>query len=222
MVVDLSAFSEGIVIPITGDISGLKTSIDGAEAELGGLSNSVKKNSASIKKAGIVATAAGGAIVGAFALSTKASMDFETSMSEVYTLLPGMSADAMAEMSQDVRDFSSEVGVTTDKVVPALYQAISAGVPKDNVFDFLTVANMAAIGGVTDLETAVDGITSVINAYGTDVISAAEASDLMFTAVKLGKTTFEELSASLFQVIPMASSLGVEFGDVTAALSTMT
>jgi TP901 family phage tail tape measure protein len=133
-----------------------------------------------------------------------------------------MSADAMAEMSQDVRDFSSEVGVTTDKVVPALYQAISAGVPKDNVFDFLTVANMAAIGGVTDLETAVDGITSVINAYGTDVISAAEASDLMFTAVKLGKTTFEELSASLFQVIPMASSLGVEFGDVTAALSTMT
>ena len=222
MVVDLSAFSEGIVIPITGDISGLKTSIDGAEAELGGLSNSVKKNSASIKKAGIVATAAGGAIVGAFALSTKASMDFETSMSEVYTLLPGMSADAMAEMSQDVRDFSSEVGVTTDKVVPALYQAISAGVPKDNVFDFLEVANMAAIGGVTDLETAVDGITSVINAYGTDVISAAEASDLMFTAVKLGKTTFEELSASLFQVIPMASSLGVEFGDVTAALSTMT
>jgi TP901 family phage tail tape measure protein len=222
MVVDLSAFSEGIVIPITGDISGLKTSIDGAEAELGGLSNSVKKNSASIKKAGIVATAAGGAIVGAFVLSTKASMDFETSMSEVYTLLPGMSADAMAEMSQDVRDFSSEVGVTTDKVVPALYQAISAGVPKDNVFDFLTVANMAAIGGVTDLETAVDGITSVINAYGTDVISAAEASDLMFTAVKLGKTTFEELSASLFQVIPMASSLGVEFGDVTAALSTMT
>lgn len=61
---------------------------------------------------------------------------------------------------------------------------------------------MAAVGGVTELETAVDGITSVVNAYGDDVLSAAEASDLMFTAVKLGKTDFTQLSASLFNVIP--------------------
>ena len=88
------------------------------------------------------------------------------------------------------------------EVLPALYQAISAGVPSDNVFDFLETANKAAVGGITDLSTSVDGITSVVNAYGSDVISAAEASDLMFTAVKEGKTDFGQLSDSLFQVIP--------------------
>jgi hypothetical protein len=44
----------------------------------------------------------------------------------------------------------------------------------------------------------------------------------MFTAVKLGKTDFNQLSGSLFQVAPIAASLGVDFEYVTAALATLT
>ena len=44
----------------------------------------------------------------------------------------------------------------------------------------------------------------------------------MFTAVRLGKTDFEQLSSSLFQVAPIAASLGVDFQDVTAALANLT
>lgn len=128
----------------------------------------------------------------------------------------------MSQMMDDVREFSVEMGLVSSETVPALYQAISAGVPKDNVFSFLETAQMAAVGGVTELTTAVDGISSVINAYGSDVLSAAEASDLMFTAVRLGKTTFEEMASSLYNVIPTASALGVQFGDITAAIATMT
>jgi TP901 family phage tail tape measure protein len=221
-VADLSAFSEGIEIPITGDITGLTTALDDANTELDTFSGKVEKNKGIIQGAGIAATAVGGTIVGGFALATNAAVDFETGMSEVFTLLPGLSADAMGEMSDDVHSFSVEAGRTTDEVMPALYQSISAGVPKENVFTFLETANQAAVGGVTDLETAVDGISSVVNAYGDDVVSATEASDLMFTAVKLGKTNFEELSGSLFNVIPTAAALGVEFGDVTAAISSIT
>lgn len=174
-----------------------------------------------------------GAAVGAFAIAANAARQFaaesleefkvfETGMAEVFTLLPGMTQGAMASMSNDVLAFSSDVGRVSDEVIPALYQAISAGVPQDSVFDFLTVASDAALGGVTDLETAVDGITSVVNAYGEEMLTAGEASDLMFTAVRGGKTTFEELSASLFNVIPTAASVGVEFGNITAALATMT
>src|SRR5258707_1301082 len=81
---------------------------------------------------------------------------------------------------------------------------------------------LAAVGGVTSLETAVDGISSTVNAYGDKVITATQASDLMFTAVKVGKTTFDELSKSLFNVNPAAAALGVKFQDVTAALASMT
>ncbi|MEJ6952446.1 phage tail tape measure protein [Natronospora cellulosivora (SeqCode)] len=168
------------------------------------------------------AVAAGAALTGIAVKGLKEFASFEKGMNEVFTLIPEASAEAKDQMTEDIKDFAKEMGVVTDEAVPALYQAISAGVPEDNVFDFLEIAQKAAVGGVTDLTTAVDGISSVVNAYGDDVIDAGEASDLMFTAVRRGKTTFEELSSSLYNVIPTASSLGVEFGDVTAAIATMT
>ena len=92
----------------------------------------------------------------------------------------------MDEMRNQVLDVSGDMGRLPEEVIPALYQSLSAGVPTDNVFEFMDTAHKAALGGVTDLETAVDGITSVVNAYGSDVVSAANASDVMFTAVRLG------------------------------------
>lgn len=177
--------------------------------------------------------AVGGAAVAAFGIAAAAAADFarqsqeefkqfDNGMREVFTLLPGISGAAMAEMEDQLLDAGAEMGRLSDEMVPALYQSLSAGVPPDNVFDFLETANQAARGGVTDLTTAVDGLSSVTNAYGLDVISATEAADLMFTAVKGGKTTFDELSGSLFNVIPTAAATGVEFGNITAALAAMT
>jgi len=172
-----------------------------------------------------MARAAAGAFAAGVALMGKAVLDFsgfEKQMNEVFTLLPGLSGDAMGKMTEDVKGFATEFGVLPQEVVPALYQSISAGVPADNVFAFLETAQKLAKGGVTDLTTAVDGLSSVVNAYGADILPATKASDLMFTTVKLGKTNIDELSAALFQVTPTAAGLGIEFGNVTAALAAMT
>lgn len=174
---------------------------------------------------GVATTAIAGATAGMVGLGVQATDTFgkfETSMNEVFTLLPGISRDAMSQMEGQVLGFNKEFGRLSGETVPALYQALSAGVPPNNVFEFLETANQAARGGVTDLTTAVDGISSVINAYGDETISATQASDLMFTAVRLGKTNFEQLSSSLYNVVPQAASLGVAFEDVTAAIATVT
>lgn len=177
----------------------------------------------SLGKVALGVGAAGLAAVGAAAVTaTKDFVNFQQGMNEVFTLMPDISGQAMDDMTQQVKDLSTEFGVMPEEVVPALYQSISAGVPRDNVFSFLETAQKAAAGGVTELETAVDGISSVVNAYGSDVLDATQASDQMFTAVRLGKTTFGELSSSLSNVTPIASSLGVEFGDMTAAIAAMT
>lgn len=154
--------------------------------------------------------------------SFNAFASFEKQMNEVFSLMPGISQESMGQMTDQVKDFSREFGVLPDKVVPALYEALSSGIPPENVFTFLETAQKAATGGVTSLETAVDGLTSVVNAYGADTISAADASDIMFQTVKIGKTTMDELSASLFNVSPIASALGIGFDQVGAALATMT
>ena len=185
------------------------------------------------KKAGGLANVAGkavraGALAGGVAVAglgiaaLKMGLDFEKSMAQVKTLLPDLNEEGFAQLQAGVFDLSKELGIATDQMVPALYQAISAGVPPDNVLDFMTIAGKAAIGGATDLETAVDGITGVVNTYGAEVVDATKASDIMFTAVRLGKTTFGELSSSLSQVLPTAQSLGVSFEDVSAQLAVMT
>lgn len=208
---------------LVANTSGLSSGLNKAEKEVSGFAKKTKSGLDKIAPAVKIATLAGAAAVGTFAVkSVSAFADFEKGMNEVFTLMPGASEKAMGDMEDDVKALSKEMGITTDKVVPALYQSISAGVPQENVFEFMELASMAAVGGVTELETAVDGLTSVTNAYGLDVISAQEASDIMFTTVRLGKTTMDELSRSLFQVTPVAASLGVEFTDVSAALAAMT
>ncbi len=147
---------------------------------------------------------------------------FEDGMLEVFTLMPGISKEAMDIMERDVLATSKAIGVLPEEVIPSLYNSLSAGVPPDNVFAFIQTANKLAVGGATELGVAVDGLTSVVNAFGPEAVSFEKASDLIFTAVKGGKTTVDELSGSLFQVAPVAAALGVEFGDVTAALATLT
>lgn len=183
----------------------------------------IDKISGPLTTAVVGAFATGGAAVAGFAVHAVSQFaNFQSSMNEVFTLLPGITDDAMGDMTDRVKQFSKDFGVLPEDVVPALYQSLSAGVPADNVFAFLEDANKAATAGVTDLEVAVNGISSVVNAYGSDVISSAKASDLLFTTVKLGKTNFEELSAAIFNVTPSAAAAGVKFETVTAALAAMT
>ena len=205
-----------IVISIMGDDSDLRKALGNATK---GVKDFGKKVGDIGAKAGLAFAATAGAVgvkgVTAFA-------GFEKSMNEVMTLIPEAGEETFGDLSSQVKDFAKEFGVLPADAIPALYQALSAGVPRDNVFEFMEAAQRAAKGGVTDLETAVDGISSVVNAYGTEIIGATEASDLMFTAVRLGKTTFEEMSASLFQVAPIAASIGVDFEDVTTSIANLT
>lgn len=168
---------------------------------------------------------AGGIMVGAIAAigvaSLKLAADFDGAMREVNTMLL-LNEDEFKAFSKDIRTFAKDMGINAVDAAHALYQAISAGVPKENAIDFLTVATKAAIGGVTSTTVAVDGLSTVLNAFGKPLSEAEHVADLMFTTIARGKTTFEELSASMFNVAPIAASLGIPFEEISAALATMT
>lgn len=181
-----------------------------------------KAMSAGMLMGGAAVAGAGVAVTGFVKSSVSSFRDFDQGMREVFTLIPGISGAAMDQMKSQVLSAADTMNRMPQEVIPALYQSLSAGVPPGNVFEFLETANQAAKGGVTDLTTAVDGLSSVINAYPAGMIDAAQASDLMFTAVRLGKTTFEEMSSSLANVTPLAAASGVAFEEVTAAIATIT
>lgn len=113
---------------------------------------------------------------------------------------------------------------TSATVANATYQAISAGVKgtAEEISQFVGVASRAGVAGMSDTATAVDGLTSVINAYGMEAKDAERVSDVFFAAIKLGKTSFNELNSSLASFVPMASAMGVSFEEAGAIISEYT
>lgn len=227
------SFSASYIYKLRDEMSPVLRKISGSSSKMATeiqshaqkISQGLDKASKGMKDVGGKMTVAGGAITAPLALATREAMKFNKGVAELSTLMPGKELGAVkAEFNDMLLSVSSEFGKSADDVVKSAYQAVSAGVAptRQAVEEFLRVSAQASIGGITEMETAVDGISSVLNAYGADVISAKEISDKMFTAVRLGKTTFNELADSLYNVIPSASAIGIKLDDVTGALAVMT
>lgn len=154
--------------------------------------------------------------------ATKVAIEFESQMAEVSTLLNDQQQKLMPELEAGVRDLSIQYGKSTDDMTRGLYQTVSAGVDAGEALRFMNISGGLALGGVTDMETAVDGLTSVMNAYGLTIDEMSTVSDQFFVAMKAGKTTIGELSSSIGQVAPIASSMGIGIEEVLAITATLT
>jgi len=115
-----------------------------------------------------------------------------------------------------------EMGFAQADVNKALFDAVSAGVEAGQSIEFLKNAAVLAKGGVTQLGVAVDGMTSIQNAYNLSVSESGKIADAFFTAQKYGKTTVEELASSIGKVAPIASALGVSYQELLSASARLT
>lgn len=147
--------------------------------------------------------------------------EFESASKEVNSLL-NLGHDGFRDLQNDIRRVSASIGTDLVTNTKAAYQAISAGVDRENLAGFLRTANEAAIAGLSDTETAVNLLTSVLNAYRGSNVDAAKAADILFAAVKDGKTTFGELAEAMYIAAPVAAAAGVSFEELAAAAATIT
>jgi TP901 family phage tail tape measure protein len=159
---------------------------------------------------------------GGIALAVKEAGDFDYAFREISTLIDA-APEEIAELRKAFLDFgASEAIHSFEDLQGAMYQALSAGVEYTEVLDFMRDSQKLAAVTATDLESTVDLLTSVINAYGLEAGDAERVSDILFETVRQGKTTLEEMAGSLSGVTLIASELGVPIEDIGAALATMT
>jgi len=168
-------------------------------------------------------TAKGLAVLGVagIAKATKDAAEFQTQLAEIGTL-GGFAEKELKGVGDQLLTLGSELGATTTELTGGLYQALSAGVPKGNALEFLETSVRAAKAGISDTETAVDGLTTVINAYGLESSDAGKISDQFFATVKAGKTTFGELSSNIGKVATTAATVGVSTEELFASFATLT
>ncbi|NFQ84185.1 phage tail tape measure protein [Clostridium sporogenes] len=160
-------------------------------------------------------------VVAAGTAATKFAMDFEKSSAKVSTIADTTKV-SMDTLKKGVIDLSNQTGMSTTDLNDALYQSISAGVDTAHSVEFLGVAVKTAKAGFADTETAVDSLTTVLNAYGMKATDVTKISDQMMEAQNFGKTTFAEMGSSIGNVIPIAASLNVNTKELFSSLAVLT
>jgi phage tail tape measure protein, TP901 family, core region len=173
------------------------------------------------KAVSYASAAAGGAVVGFTIKGVKDALDLSTAMAKVSTVA-NTTPTALAGMQKALIKLSNATGMAVTDLAGAQYEAISAGIDTASSVDFVGVAVKAAKGGFTDTTTAINGLTTVLNAYGLKADQATKISDQMIIAQNLGKTTFGEMAATLGNVIPVASALNVGTDELFSSIATLT
>lgn len=215
------------------DYDSLKEKLEQAEKTIDELSEKIKKLTEESEKApkgfealGNVIQALGLAkvaqeISAALLDCSQSAAEFETSVAKVSTLVDTNKV-SMRSMRDELLQLSGESGKSVNDLSDATYQAISASVEVGNAIATVDKANKLAVGGFTSSATAVDVLTTALNAYNLSADQTEYISDILVTTQNLGKTTVDELASSVGKTIPLAAAYNVEMDNLSTAYAQLT
>lgn len=211
---DRNGFTEGIK-SAGEELKGAFTGTGEAGGRLKSLGNSLSSAGSTLTKSLTVP------IVGAGAACVKLASDFETGMAKINTIA-GAGKKELEGMRKEILKTSSDVGMSAKDFTEATYEALSSGIDKADAVAFTKDSAKLAKAGFTDVTTATDVLTSTINAYGKNAKEATDISNQLIVAQNLGKVTVDQMGASLGNVIPIASALGVKTEELFSSIAVAT
>ena len=218
---------------------GLQREIVDTEQKLKSLETQARNTgttlSASLATAGETLTNAGGKITaagealmplsaGAAAMggaSLVMASNFEDAMAKVSTIADTTEVP-LDELEQAIMDLSNETGIAATDIADNVYNAISAGQKTGDAVNFVSKSTKLAKAGFTDSASALDILTTTLNAYGLEASEVGMVSDMLIQTQNLGKTTVGELASAMGKVIPTAKQNNVELEQLSAAYAIMT
>ena len=153
--------------------------------------------------------------------SVKGASDFNDGMAKMSTLFD-TTQTSVSDLSKEFLELSNKTGISATQLAEAGYQALSAGQSVDQVAGFVETASKLSKAGFTDTTTAVDVLTTAINAYGEEAGTADEISNKLVRTQNLGKTTVDELASSMGKIIPTASAMNVNIDNLTSGYVSLT
>lgn len=207
------------IIPSADGISGKLAEVMGGEAASAGKISGKSLGTALVGSLTKVVAAAGiGKMLGSVFTGGTA---FESAMAKVGTIADTAKVP-LESLSSQVLQVSGDMHIGANEIAEAAYQAISAGQDTGNAVVFAGQASMLATAGFTSSASAVDILTTALNAYGKGADEAGHVSDVLLTTQNLGKTSVDELAGSMGRVIPLAAAYNVSLENLSSGLAVMT
>jgi TP901 family phage tail tape measure protein len=200
-------------IRLTAVTAGFSRGIDNAQSKLNAFGAKAKQIGSSLKSIQIPLALAGGAAV-------KLAVDFDKSMTQIESLV-GIAGNEVKKMGEEAKMMASATGQSASEAAEALFFITSAGLRGEEAMQVLNASLQSAAIGLGEAKTVADLATSAMNAYGSEVLSASGATDVLGAAVREGKLEASTLAGAMGSVLPVASNMGVQFHEVGAAFAAM-
>ncbi len=150
------------------------------------------------------------------------SVQFESQMAAVSTVLGKSAATMMPAFIGQLKNMAKETGQSTGALSNALRDIVGSVIAPTEAMGLLKIANESAIGGMTDTATTTSALVTILKSYGMETSRAAHVSDVLFATVLRGRITFEELASGIGVVASSAAQAGMKFEEVGAMISVMT
>lgn len=150
-----------------------------------------------------------------------ASTQFDSAFAKTQTIMDTATM-SVSDMRADILDLSRDSAMAATDVSEAVYQAISGSVATKDATSFVNQSNQLAVAGFTSLTNATDVLTTTLNAYKLEASAVGGVSNVLIQTQNLGKTSVDELSASMGRAISTGSAYGVNLQNLATGYVELT
>ena len=172
------------VLRITAEVTGLG-SLTKLEGAIEGTEKAARKAGEAFKavvksEAFQVAAVAAAGLGAAIALSTKAAIDFESSMSDVRKVVSGLETpEAFAEISSEIMELSSQMPIAAKGFAEIYAAAGQAGIAREDLKQFATQVAQTAVAFDMTAEQAGTAMAKIKTALGLSLPELGDLTDAM-------------------------------------------
>jgi TP901 family phage tail tape measure protein len=186
------------------------------------LGKSLESVGSSMKSAGMgltfgVTAPLGGAAVAAM----KFASDYESNMKKV-EVLSGVAADQVQKFSKAMLGLGKETATGPNELAKAMLVVTSTGIRGAEALDITKKAAQGAAMGMGEAKDVARAVTSIMTAYAGSNMTATDAMDKLFVAVREGGAEANELAGVIGRVVGVGAQLGVSFDEIGAYIATFT
>lgn len=200
------------------ELGKVKTQVEDTGETAAEVSDSAQRNAAAV---GVALAAIATSLVAAGLKAYEFSSQFNAAFAKTQTIMD-TNVMAVGDMRSAVLELSRDSAMAAGDVSEAVYQAISGSVDTADAVNFVDKANQLAVAGFTTLTNATDVLTTTLNAYHLGAEKVNGISNVLIRTQNLGKTSVDELAASMGKSIATGSAYGVDLQNLSTAYVELT
>ena len=165
---------------------------------------------------GTFAAFAGGAL--GIRAASRSFLEFDDALVRLRSLI-GLSEESVNGFRESLLSLSGNVAQSPAELAEGLFFLASAGFRGEEAMRALVASAQASAVGLGSTESVAEGVTSALGSWGTEALTAEQATAVLIATVREGRFAPEQLAAQIGRLGSVAAELGVEFQEVGASLA---